>query len=138
MLDRLARALQKKTIDNDKPKMKAIGTEQAKNAEMKKIMDENNRILRRIQEAKSAYDHVQWEEDAKQREKYILNMSEFSPQNTNYNFPSPLKRTGSATGRDNKPSLFQHSRSGTASSSTQQRPKTNPTPPQQQQQHLRA
>jgi hypothetical protein len=97
MLGRLARALQKKTIDNDAPKLKAIGTQQAKLAELKKVTDENNRILRRIQEAKSAYDHVQWEEDAKQRQKYISNMSEFSPQNTSYSLPSPMRTHSSET-----------------------------------------
>ena len=91
MLGRLAKALQKKTIDNDPPKLKAIGNQQTKTLELKKLVDENNRILRRIQEAKSAYDHVQWEEDAKKREKYISNMSEFSPQNTSYNLPSPMR-----------------------------------------------
>ena len=133
MLHRLARALQKKTIDNETPKMKAIGTQQAKIAEMKKITDENNRILKRIQDAKSAYDHFQWEEDAKKREKYILNMSEFSPQNTSYQFPSPLKRENSANERGR--SLFQNNRAGTApssSSTTQQRSKQIQTQQQQQ------
>lgn len=91
MLERLAKALQKKTIDNDTPKLKAMGSHESKVIEMRRLADENNRILRRIREAKSAYDHVQWEEDAKQREKYILNMSEFSPQNINYTLPSPKR-----------------------------------------------
>lgn len=127
MLERLARALHKKTIDNDKPKMKAIGTQQAKIAEMKRVADENNRILRRIQDAKSAYDHLQWEEDAKKREKYISNMSEFSPQNTSYQLPSPIKRVQSASERIQP--IFQNSRSGVSSTSSatsnQQKPKTN-------------
>jgi hypothetical protein len=120
MLGRLARALQKKTIDNDAPKSKAIGTQQSKLAEMRKIADENNRILRRIQDAKSAYDHVQWEEDAKQREKYISNMSEFSPQNTSYNLPSPMKPRSSESPHVR---LF-HASQPSSPSERGQRPKT--------------
>jgi septal ring factor EnvC (AmiA/AmiB activator) len=105
MLERLARALQKKTIDNDKPKLKAMDGHQTKLAEMKKITDENNRILRRIREAKSAYDNIQWAEDAKQREKYLSNMSEFSPQNTSYHITSP-KRLSSAN--SSSPSRLRH------------------------------
>lgn len=105
MLERLARALQKKTIDNDAPKMKAIGTQQAKLAELRRVQDENNRILKRIRDAQSAYDHVQWEEDAKKREKYIMNMSEFSPQNTSYQLPNPLRQTNTPS-KDKMPTIF--------------------------------
>lgn len=101
MLERLAKALQRKTIDNDTPKLKAMGSQQTKLSEMKRITDENNRILRRIRDAKSAYDHVQWEEDAKLREKYISNMSEFSPQNMTYKLPTP-KRLNSAESHHRK------------------------------------
>jgi hypothetical protein len=93
MLERLSRAIQKKTIDNETPRMKAIGNQQMKIRDSRKIMDENIRMLKRLQEVPSVYDHERWEEDAKMRQKYIENMSEFSPQNVSYaQLPSPIKR----------------------------------------------
>lgn len=80
MLERLARAMQKKTIDNEAPTKKANGRAQTTRAEMKKINDENKLILRRIMNAEPKYDHRKWEEDAKQREKYLANMCEYPPQ----------------------------------------------------------
>jgi hypothetical protein len=49
---------------------------QKKKAEMAKITEQNHRLLRRIQEVPPAYNHLEWEEDAKHREniKRILAM----------------------------------------------------------------
>lgn len=45
--------------------------------ELEKITLENQHILRRIQSREPTYNHLKWEEDRKQNEKYIQNISEF-------------------------------------------------------------
>jgi hypothetical protein len=39
-----------------------------KRLEMQKLTEENQRLLKRIQEVPPAYNHLQWEEEAKQRD----------------------------------------------------------------------
>lgn len=39
-----------------------------KRVEMQKLTEENQRILRRIQEVSPAYNHLEWEEDARRKE----------------------------------------------------------------------
>lgn len=39
-----------------------------KRLEMQRITEENQRLLRRIQEVPPAYNHLEWEEEAKRRE----------------------------------------------------------------------
>jgi hypothetical protein len=46
-----------------------------KRVQMLKITDENQRLLRRIQEVPPAYNHLQWEEEAKERDTIIRTMA---------------------------------------------------------------
>jgi hypothetical protein len=75
MLERLAKVVQHKSIDNEihksvemhaRFKKKLLLTK--KRIEMQKLTEENQRILRRIQEVPPAYNHLEWEEDAKRKE----------------------------------------------------------------------
>jgi hypothetical protein len=72
MLERLAKCVQKKSIDNEihhsiemhqvfKVKLGLV----QKRLHMQKLTEENQRLLRRIQEVPPAYNHLEWEEDAK-------------------------------------------------------------------------
>lgn len=40
-------------------------------------MNENQQILRRIQNAEPAYNHIVWEEEAQKNEKILANISQF-------------------------------------------------------------
>ena len=75
MLERLAKVVQNKSIDNEihksvemhaRFKKKLILTK--KRIEMQKLTEENQRILKRIQEVPPAYNHLEWEEDARRKE----------------------------------------------------------------------
>jgi hypothetical protein len=80
MLERLARCMQKKTIDNDEPTKKANDRTAGKREELRRIHRENKLILRRILDASPEYDHKKWEEEAKKREVYLANIAEFPPE----------------------------------------------------------
>ena len=78
----MAKIVQKKTLDNQvhhsvemhqkfKDKMRVT----KKRVTMNKITDENQRLLRRIQEVPPAYNHLEWEEEAKEREVVIRTMA---------------------------------------------------------------
>lgn len=75
LLERLAKVVQQKTIDNEIHKSVKMHAEfkaklglTKKRLEMQKITEENQRLLKRIQEVPPAYNHVQWEEEAKRRD----------------------------------------------------------------------
>jgi len=75
MLERLAKVIQHKTIDNEihhsvefHQKFKKKLTLQQKRAKMQKLTVENQEMLKRIQEVSPAYNHMEWEEDAKRKE----------------------------------------------------------------------
>lgn len=74
--------VQKKSIDNEVHKSvemhqtfkkKIVVTK--KRIQMLKITEENQRLLRRIQEVPPAYNHLQWEEEAKEREVIMRTMA---------------------------------------------------------------
>jgi methylphosphotriester-DNA--protein-cysteine methyltransferase len=75
LLERLAKVVQQKTIDNEIHKSvqmhaqfkKKLGLTK-KRLEMQKLTEENQRLLKRIQEVPPAYNHLQWEEEAKHRD----------------------------------------------------------------------
>lgn len=76
MLERLAKAVQNSSIDNEIHKsveMHARFKKQLvltkKRIEMQKLTEENHRILRRIQEVPPVYNHLEWEQDAKRKER---------------------------------------------------------------------
>eukprot|EP00607_Mallomonas_marina_P009739 CAMPEP_0182420840 /NCGR_PEP_ID=MMETSP1167-20130531/5928_1 /TAXON_ID=2988 /ORGANISM="Mallomonas Sp, Strain CCMP3275" /LENGTH=181 /DNA_ID=CAMNT_0024597337 /DNA_START=193 /DNA_END=738 /DNA_ORIENTATION=- len=79
LLERLAKIMQQKTIDNESGvlQFKKSLTQTNRRIELERITDENQRLLRRIQEAEPCYNHLQWEEAAKTREVYLRNMTEF-------------------------------------------------------------
>ena len=79
MLERLALAMQKKTIDNDQPTKKANDRTRTKLLEMRRIDSENKFILKRILDATPKYDHQKWEAEAKQRAVYVSNICEYPP-----------------------------------------------------------
>lgn len=75
MLERLAKVIQHKTIDNEihhsvefHQQFKKKLTLQQKRAKMQKLTVENQEMLKRIQEVTPAYNHMEWEEDAKRKE----------------------------------------------------------------------
>jgi hypothetical protein len=81
-LERLATIVQAKTIDNqidESTSSHAIFKKEMaktkKRLEMTKITDENQRMLRRIQEVPPAYNHVEWEEHAKANERHKRSMT---------------------------------------------------------------
>lgn len=76
MLERLAKVVQKTSIDNEIHKsveMHARFKKQLiltkKRIAMQKLTDDNHRILKRIQEVPPVYNHLEWEEDAKRKER---------------------------------------------------------------------
>ena len=75
MLERLAKVIQHKSIDNEihesvemHAKFKKKLGHTLKRVQMQKLTQENQRILKRIQEVPPAYNHLEWEEDAKRKE----------------------------------------------------------------------
>jgi uncharacterized protein with HEPN domain len=84
--------MQHKTIDNDAPHAKAIGRQQARRLELQRITQENQRLLKRIQETEPAYNHLKWEEEAKKRDVIIANMSEYSPANMKIPLPTVTRK----------------------------------------------
>jgi len=82
LLERLAKIVQKKTIDNEIHESVAThATFKAKlgltkkRLEMQRITEENQRLLRRIQEVPPAYNHLDWEEDYRRKEVIKKSMS---------------------------------------------------------------
>lgn len=76
MLERLAKVVQKTSIDNEIHKsveMHARFKKQLlltkKRIAMQKLTDDNHRILKRIQEVPPVYNHLEWEEDARRKDR---------------------------------------------------------------------
>ena len=81
LLERLAKIVQKKTIDNEindvigrHKVFSAKLAEEKKKTAANKITDENRRLLQRIQEVPPVYNHLEWEEQAKERESIVKTM----------------------------------------------------------------
>lgn len=75
MLERLAKVIQHKTIDNEihhsvhfHQQFKKKLSLQHRRDRMKKLTTENQAMLRRIQEVPPAYNHHEWEEEARRAE----------------------------------------------------------------------
>ena len=82
LLENIAKTIQKPTIQNTLEahvhqhaifKKKLSHTK--KRLRAAQIMDDNLRLLDRIQQVPPVYDHIQWEYDEKQRQKILKNMS---------------------------------------------------------------
>jgi hypothetical protein len=81
-LERLADVMQKKRIDNENKTShlkKSLGDD-FKREQLTKITAENYRLLKKIQNVEPTYNSAKWEEEAKLREAYIRNISEFPDQ----------------------------------------------------------
>ena len=81
-MERLANVVQQKTIDNEihgatamHQKFKKKLVETKKRIDMQKITEENQRILKRIQEVPPAYNHLEWESEAKKRSEIVKGMA---------------------------------------------------------------
>lgn len=75
MLERLAKVVQHKGIDNEIHKsvefhqqFKKKLLQVHKRSQMLKLTNENQALLKRIQEVPPAYNHLEWEEDAKRKD----------------------------------------------------------------------
>jgi hypothetical protein len=80
LLERLVKTMQTKTIDNENKSCKKYSKSlisTSRKLELQRITQENQRLLKRIQETEPCYNHLIWEEEAKKREIYKRNMSEF-------------------------------------------------------------
>ncbi len=79
LLERLANIMQSKSTDNDNNFLQYQRSLTAINrrAELERITEDNQRLLKRIQEAEPCYNHLTWEESEKERSKLLKNMSEF-------------------------------------------------------------
>lgn len=82
MLERLAKVVQNKSIDNEIHKSVAMHAQfkkklglTKKRLEMQKLTEENQRLLKRIQEVPPAYNHLKWEEDARANREIMRNMT---------------------------------------------------------------
>lgn len=82
MLERLAKVVQNKSIDNEIHKSVAMHAQfkkklglTKKRLEMQKLTEENQRLLKRIQEVPPAYNHLKWEEDARVNREIMRNMT---------------------------------------------------------------
>lgn len=82
MLERLAKVVQNKSIDNEIHKSVAMHAQfkkklglTKKRLEMQKLTEENQRLLKRIQEVPPAYNHLKWEEDARANREIMKNMT---------------------------------------------------------------
>lgn len=78
LLDRLAVAMSVKNIDNERKHVTFISLmEGKKKRELKRIEDDNRRLLQAIRQTVPVYNHVQWEKEAENRVHYLRNMTEF-------------------------------------------------------------
>ena len=57
----------------------SLGKERRKR-ELQRITKENQKILKRIQNARPTYNHMRWEEEAMRNRDILQNISEFKPQ----------------------------------------------------------
>jgi len=112
--------MQQKTIDNENHfvRFRRSLTQTHRKLELERITQENQRLLRRIQETEPCYNHLEWEEAAKAREIYLKNMTEF---------PEMFEKEHAAMDRSQSPErLSTADRGGRASSSSLLPPIRNP------------
>ncbi|GLD94472.1 hypothetical protein PINS_up003083 [Pythium insidiosum] len=97
LLEKMSHIMQSETLDNKNQSLAyshSLNKEQRKR-ELQKITAENQAILRRIQMREPTYDHLQWAEEAKQNDKYALNIREY-PEDRERRLGSSELRTSSA------------------------------------------
>lgn len=84
LLERLSKVMQQKNIDNEckgydraASKFRELLTAQARKSDLQRITEENQRLLKRIQTVESAYDHTEWEEEARRHDMHLKFMCEY-------------------------------------------------------------
>jgi len=92
LLSKMSNIMQTNTLDNQNQSAKYAHSlnKEARRRELERITMENQAILGRIQMREPTYDHLQWEHEAKQNQKYGENVREFKD-------PKPgtmMKRSG--------------------------------------------
>ena len=70
-----------------------------KKMEMQKITEENQRILKRIQEVPPAYNHFEWEEEAKVHDKHKRGMAIYPEYYEKLDREAALKKTNGGARR---------------------------------------
>ena len=82
ILERLGKAMSKKTIDNEESKMIQYSVSRAqeqRRVDLQKITEENQRLLHRIQSVEPCYSRIKWEEESRRHERILDTMCEFPP-----------------------------------------------------------
>lgn len=81
MLDRLAKIMQTKRIDNEGSQnireRKSLGNNTSRKHQLQRITQENQRLLQRIQQINPIIDHVEFDIRAKKNEYLLRQMSDF-------------------------------------------------------------
>lgn len=102
LLERLAAVVQTKTIDNEVNEITKLHVAFKKKLsltkhklELAKISEENQRILKRIQEVPPAYNHLEWEEEAKINEKHKRGMAIYPEYYEKVDRDAAMRRSGS-------------------------------------------
>jgi hypothetical protein len=97
--------MQQKTIDNESKHAKFGKSlmQTSRRLELHRITQENQRLLQRIQEVEPIYNHLDWEEEAKQRAMYVKNMSDFREYVPPQRVETKLLRNKSAVTRKLEP-----------------------------------
>ncbi|KAL7543397.1 hypothetical protein ACHAXR_013323 [Thalassiosira sp. AJA248-18] len=65
---------------NDSIKYSQSLSKERRKRELQRITKENQKILKRIQDARPTYNHMRWEEEAKKNSDILQNICEFKPQ----------------------------------------------------------
>ena len=79
LLEKMSHIMQNNTLDNKNGSSKYAHSlnKESRKRELSKITQQNQSILRRIQEKEPTYDHYLWEEEAAQNTKYGANVREY-------------------------------------------------------------
>lgn len=91
-LERLATSVQKKNIDNDPVKKKAMSSDMAKRREQLKVQRENKHMLKRLQNAEKTYSAATWRKEEAWRQSVLKTMTD----TTIGQAQSPIKRPSSS------------------------------------------
>mmetsp|Transcript_27786 Transcript_27786/g.55539 ORF Transcript_27786/g.55539 Transcript_27786/m.55539 type:complete len:184 (-) Transcript_27786:66-617(-) len=79
LLEKMSYIMQHNTLDNvnSTAQYSRSLNKDARKRELQRITQENQAILRRIQQSEPNYDHMTWLEEARRNEEYAKNISEF-------------------------------------------------------------
>lgn len=72
---------------NDSVKYSHSLSKERRKRELQRITKENQKILKRIQNARPTYNHMLWEKEAKRNQDILQNICEFKPQPSRQNEP---------------------------------------------------